>query len=188
MEDRAMPYTVHRFEEARRADFFRLHSAASGAGWCFCAAWWVETWAGWGDRTAAKNRAVRDGLLDRGEYDGYLLYEEADPVGWCQVGPRDRLTKLTRQFALTPDPAVWAITCFLIAPAYRGQGLAAQLLDAVLADLRDRGVRRVEAFPKRGADLDTLDLWNGPEAMFRQAGFAVVQDDPTRPVLALDLT
>ncbi len=66
--------------------------------------------------------------------------------------------------------------------------MARALLDGVLADLRGRGdVRRVEAFPKRGADLDAMDLWNGPEVMFRAAGFVVVQDDPVRPVLALDL-
>lgn len=180
--------TVHRFDASRRADFFRLHSAAHGADWCFCAAWHVPTWEGWGERTAAENRAVRESLLDRGEYDGYLLYVDDEPAGWCQVGPRDRLPKLVGQFGLTPDAEAWAITCFLIAPAQRGQGLAGQLLRAVLADLRARGVRYVEAFPKRGADLDALDLWNGPEGMFRRAGFRVVQEDPAGPVLTLDLT
>ncbi|MBN1963083.1 MAG: GNAT family N-acetyltransferase [Anaerolineae bacterium] len=176
---------VNRLEPARRADFFRLHSAAHGADWCFCCAWWVETWDGWGERSAAQNRAVREDLLDRGEYDGYLLYLDGAPVGWCQAGPRDRLVKLTRQFALPADPAAWAITCFLIAPAVRGQGLAAHLLRAVLTDLWVRGAARVEAFPKRGPDLDSRDLWNGPEAMFRAAGFIVVADDPVRPVLAI---
>lgn len=179
--------TVHRFEESRRVDFFRLHSAEHDAGWCFCAAWWVPTWDGWGARTADQNRAARERLLDRGQYDGYLLYVDDAPAGWCQAGPRDRLPKLVRQFGLAPDATTWAITCFFIAPAQRGQGLARHLLAAVLDDLRDRGVRRVEAFPKRGADLDALDVWNGPEGMFRRAGFQVVQDDPARPVLALEL-
>ncbi len=182
-----MPIAIHRFDPARRADFFRLHSAAHEAGWCFCAAWWVETWEGFGERRAEQNRAVREALLDRGEYDGYLLYVDGDPAGWCQAGPRDRLIKLARQFDLAPDPAVWAITCFLIAPARRGRGLAAALLDGVLADLRGRGVRRVEAFPKRGEGLAADDLWTGPESLFRRAGFAVARDDPARPVLALDL-
>jgi ribosomal protein S18 acetylase RimI-like enzyme len=177
---------VRRFEAALRNDFYRLHSDANDAGLCFCVAWWVPTWDGWGERSAAENRQLRESLCARGEYDGYLLYVDDAPAGWCQAGLRDRLAKLAQQFALAPDPATWAITCFQIAPAYRRQGLAAFLLGEVLSDLRMRGVRRVEAFPKRGADLDADDLWNGPETMFRAAGFSVVRDDLRRPVLAIE--
>jgi ribosomal protein S18 acetylase RimI-like enzyme len=177
---------VHRFDASRRADFFRLHNDANGCGWCLCVAWWTPTWDGWGDRTAEENRRLRESLLDRGEYDGYLLYVDETPAGWCQVGARDRLDKLARQFDLAPDPATWAITCFQIAPTYRRQGLATFLLAEVLRDLRQRGVRRVEAFPKRGDWLEVEDLWNGPESMFRAAGFRVMRDDPKRPVLALE--
>jgi ribosomal protein S18 acetylase RimI-like enzyme len=150
-------------------------------------AWHAPTWEGWGERTAEENRALRESLLERGEYDGYLVYVDDEPAGWCQAGPRDRLEKLARQFALPPDPQTWAITCFQIAPAYRRKGLATTLLREVLRDLRARGVRRVEAFPKRGEALDVDDLWNGPEAMFRAAGFTVMQDDPVRPVLRLEM-
>lgn len=45
----------------------------------------------------------------------------------------------------------------------------------------------MEAFPKRGEGLDPGDLWNGPEALLRRAGFTVARDDPVRPVLAMDL-
>lgn len=179
---------VEPFSPALRPAFDRLHSAANGAGWCRCVAWWTDTWEGWGERTAEENAALRDALCARGEHDGYLMLEAGDePVAWCQVGPRDRLAKLARQFELAPDPSTWAVTCFLVAPARRGRGLAPRLLAEVLERLRGRGVRRVEAFPKRGADPDALDLWNGPEAMFRAAGFEVVRDDPVRPVLALRL-
>lgn len=183
-----MQRTILRLDAAHAADFWRLHTTLCATGWCFCTGWWVPTWAGWGDRSAEDNRALREALFARGEYDGYLLYVDGTPAGWCQVGPRDRLAKLATQFALEPDPTTWAITCFLIQPDQRGQGLAAYLLGEVLADLRARGVARLEAFPKRGADLDALDMWNGPEAMFLRAGFTVVQDDPVRPMLALDLT
>ncbi len=177
---------IHRFDPNRRVDFFRLHGELCNGG-CYCVAWWVPTWEGWGAHAPAQNRQLRESLLAQGEYDGYLLYLGGEPVGWCQAGPRDRLTKLVHQFGLAPDPTTWAITCFLIAPGWRRRGLASALLEAVLRDLRARGVRRVEAYPKRGAALDTLDLWNGPEAMLRAAGFSVAQDDPVRPVLALEL-
>lgn len=184
MSDPTGRRTVVRWDASRRADFARLHCDANDAGWCQCVAWWVPTWAGWGERTAAENHALRDRLCARGEYDGYLALEpDGAPVGWCQVGPRDRLEKLVRQFGLAPDPETWAITCFVIVPAARGQGVARLLLTEALADLRTRGARRVEAFPKRGDALAVGDLWNGPEALFRAEGFEVVKEDPVRPVL-----
>ncbi len=182
-----MSVQVVRFEPGRRADFLALHGDANDAGWCRCVAWWVPTWAGWGERTAEENGSLREELLARGEYDGYLAYAGGVPVGWCQAGPRDRLDKLARQFGLAPDPHTWAITCFLVRPASRGGGVATTMLAAVLADLPRRGARRVEAFPKRGEGLDPGDLWNGPKAMLRRAGFTVARDDPVRPVLAKDL-
>lgn len=178
---------VFPLEGSRRSDFYRVHSESQGCGWCCCAAWWAPTWGGWGERTAAQNRALRDSLLDRGEYDGYLLYSRGEPVGWCQVGPRDRLEKLVRQLRLESDPAVWAITCFLISPSRRREGLARRLLAEVLRDLQHRGIRRVEAYPRRGSGLMPDDLWTGPEALFLGEGFTVLRDDPARPVLSRSL-
>src|SRR5687767_15386188 len=179
-----MRLEVHRFDAARLDDFFRLQSTADDAGWCSCVAWWVPSWQGWGDRNADQNRSLRLELCAQGQYDGYLLYVEGVPAGWCQVGPRDRLEKLVRQLSLDADPEVWAITCFQIAPAFRRQGLATYLLQEVLRDLADRGVRRVEAFPKRTTAEEPGELWNGPEAMYRAAGFTLLRDHPQRPVLS----
>ena len=182
-----MKRQVRRLDAAHTADFWRLHSDENQAGWCFCVAWWVSAWEGWSARTADDNRQLRRDLWQHGHYDGYLLYIDNAVAGWCQVGQRDRLSKLTRQFALAPDPDAWSITCFLIAPIHRGQGHATWLLNYILDDLKSRGVKTVEAFPRRGSDLDIHDLWNGPEQMFLQRGFTVAQDDPVRPVLRLSL-
>src|SRR5215475_14443511 len=94
---------LRRFDATCRAEFFHLHSAANDADSCYCVAWWTPTWQGWGERTAEQNRALREQLCDRGEYDGYLLYQGDQPVGWCQAGQRDRLRKLVQQFDLPPN-------------------------------------------------------------------------------------
>jgi len=182
-----MKYTTRRIDASNRRDFFELHCEGNDAGWCNCIAWWVPTWDGWGERTAEENKRLRESLFDRGEYDGYLIYADGLPAGWCQVGRRDRLEKLTRQLALAPDADVWAITCFMIAPAHRRTGLAGRLLADVLRDLRERGAARVEAFPKRGADLEVEDLWTGPESLFTNAGFTLLRDHDRFPILSLDL-
>lgn len=177
---------VVRMDPGRRDDFRALHCNANGCGWCQCVAWWVPTWDGWGERTAEENRTLRDRLFDRGEYDGYLLYADGIPAAWCQVGPRDRLEKLARQYGLAPDPGAWAVTCFQTAPAFRRRGLAARLLREVLADLPGRGARRVEAFPKRTTETDPMELWTGPEELFRRAGFRVVREGARGAILAIE--
>lgn len=183
-----MILAVRHLAPAVRGDFWRMHCAEAGTGWCYCTAWWVPGWDGWGERTDAQNRAVREGLFEKGQDDGYLLYRDGVPLGWCQAGPRDRLGKLVTQYRLEPEPGVWAVTCMAIQPEARGKGLARHLLAEVLADLPGRGARAVEAFPKEGAAREPGDLWRGPETLFREAGFLRVRETPAGPIYRLDFS
>jgi GNAT superfamily N-acetyltransferase len=178
--------TVAPFTPGRGADFDALHSDANGAGWCRCVAWWVPTWDDWGDRTADENAALRYRLCAGGEYDGLLAYDGATPVGWCQVGRRDRLGKLVAQLELEPDPAVWAVTCFLVAPSHRRRGVAQTLLVEAIAAARDAGAERLEGYPREEAG-DVGDMWTGPRELFERAGFEEVRAGAPRSVLSLDL-
>ena len=184
---------IHPLTAERMDDFYRFHSRepvdeCDLTGWCFCVAWWWDEggpdgWSGWGQRTCQQNRGLREEV---GPGDGYLLYRDGEPRGWCQVGPRDRLAKLCRLYRPEPRADTWAVTCFMLHPEVRGQGFARRLLGGALDALRGLGVARVEAFPKRGP-TDSNELWTGPERLFLGAGFQVVRADPTRPVLALEL-
>lgn len=177
-----MRLSVVPIDASRRDDFYRIHCEANKAGWCYCVAWWTPTWDNWGSRTAEENRSLREKLFDQGEWDGYLMYVDDEPVGWCRCGPRDRLTKLCQQYDLTLNPEVWVVTCFVIVPAYRGQGLLHQFFAEVLKDLKRRRIRYVQGFPRRGEDLMTDDLWTGPEMLFQKAGFKVERDDSNFPI------
>lgn len=173
-----------RLTAADEPAFLALHDEAQGAGWCRCVAWQVPSWEGWGERTAEQNLALRRELWQRGERDLWLLRVDGVPVASCQAGPRDRLPKLVAAFGLDPSPETWAITCFFVAPAHRRLGRARELLEGVLADLRAEGVRRVEAFPKPGAQLEDGEAWTGPEALYRQAGFTLDRAGEQRQVMA----
>lgn len=178
---------VEPFREELLPDFRRLHSDANGAGWCSCVAWWVPTWDGWGERSAEQNAALRDDLCRRGEYDGLLAYVDGEPVGWCQLGARDRLGKLVVQLELEPSPATWAVTCFLVAPAHRHRGVAVALLAAAVATARRSGAARLEGYPRTDAALEDGEAWTGTEALFARAGFALVRPGSPRSVVALEL-
>jgi GNAT superfamily N-acetyltransferase len=176
-----------RLHADRVDDFYKVHSKANDHDWCFCTAWWVDSWEGFGDRTAGQNRSLREKLFEQGEFDGYLMYLDGEPVGWCQCGLRDRLPNLVATFALEPEPEVWAITCFLIAPSARGKGLAKKLLEEISTDLAARGVKRVQAFPRPEKALDSMEAWTGPVAMYERAGFKLVRDTGKRSIYEMAL-
>ena len=166
-----MSVRIERFRPELRDEFRSLHSDANDAGWCRCVAWWVPTWDGWGERTPEENAALRESLCDAGEYDGLLAFDDDLPVGWCQVGPRDRLAKLVTQLELEPDASVWAVTCFVVAPSHRRRGVAALLLAEAVATARDSGARSIEGYPRTGSTHDDGGVWTGPAALFASAGF-----------------
>ncbi len=178
--------SIRPFAKETLGDFYAVHSQTNGAGWCFCAAWWLPDWNGWGERSAEQNRAVREAVAAADRSDGYILYLDSQPAGWCQAGARDTFPKLLRAYDLEPDAQTAAVTCFLIPPGLRRRGLSAGLLRLVLADLRARGFARVQAFPHCGADLGDGDVWTGPEALYKAAGFVMIHADPRRPVVQLE--
>jgi len=69
-----MKISVQKLSEANRDDFYKVHCAKNGEGWCNCVAWWTPTWEKWDERTAEQNRELRNQLFDQGEYDGHILY------------------------------------------------------------------------------------------------------------------
>ncbi len=182
-----MNVEVKRMTKEQVGNFYELHCEKNGEGWCNCVAWWVPTWEGWGERTAEENRKLRDSLFERGEHDGYLLYAEGKAVGWAQCGRRDRLEKLCKQFSLSTEPDVWAVTCFTVAPEFRKKGLGHQFLAGIVSDLKAQGVKRVQAFPKRGRGLDDGEAWTGPEALYLKAGFRIIKGGDKTGIFELAL-
>lgn len=180
-----MNLEVKKLTQELAQDFFSLHSQQP-FGWCYCVAWEVPTWDNWDARTAEKNKKFRQLLFDKRHLEGYLLYLDQKPVGWCQGGPRDRWVKLVKQYDLQPDQEMYALTCFCLLPYYRKLGLTHIFLSRILQDLKSQKVKRVQAFPRRGEHPDE-DVWTGPESVFVKAGFKLEKDDPVWPVYRLEL-
>ncbi len=181
-----MNVEVRRLEVALEADFWRLMKSEP-FGWCYCSAWTVPSWDGWGDRTAEENMAVRERIFREGGHDGYLLFVDGSVAGWCQCRPRAGMAKLERQLVREGAPPAHAISCLMIRPEHRGRGLAHRFLGGILDDLRARGVRRVEAYPKPGRHEDVNEVWTGPEPLFAKAGFREESRVSGRVVMVLEL-
>jgi hypothetical protein len=66
--------------------------------------------------------------------------------------------------------------------------MARRLLQAVLGDLRRRGVSRVEGFPRPAGEHEDGEVWTGPYELFAQTGFKVAKEAGRRLVVALNLS
>jgi GNAT superfamily N-acetyltransferase len=156
-------------------EFFDHHAFRDFPAWqsCYC----METHRAqddddWGQRTAGDNRRDMSEAIARGQVTGLLAFEGGKPIGWCNYGETTRLSGVMHKLGLAASDheGVGSVACFVIAAPYRGHGVASLLLDAAVERLRARGVRAVEAYPKRSDDSQRTN-YRGPLAMFLRAGF-----------------
>jgi GNAT superfamily N-acetyltransferase len=178
---------IKRLTRDLSADFYKVHQAGEYGNGCLCCYWWMDTTDNWEERTDKESIAQREALFAQGIEDGYLLYRNDEPVGWCQAYPRDQLPNLLNTFHFAPNPEVWCVSCFMIIPEARGYGFAHRFLAAVLDDLKSRGIKKVQAYPRSQSGLEATDLWTGPEGLYVKAGFSKVSDHPRRSIWEKEL-
>jgi GNAT superfamily N-acetyltransferase len=178
---------IKQLSSATREDFYAVHRAGEYTDFCLCGYWWVASSEGWDDRTEQEAISQRAGLFAQGVSDGYLLYVDQKPVGWGQVYPRDRLPNLVNKFGFKTDADVWCIGCFMLAPQARGKGLARRFLALMLVDLQDRGIKKLQAFPRVETNLSANEAWSGPLSLYEKAGFRMLGEQQGRAIMQLDL-
>lgn len=127
----------------------------------------------WANRSGERNLADKIALFKSGGAHGLLAYGDAgQPVAWCAAGPKAEMGNLPRilKGQHTDVEGIGSIFCFVVAPPYRRQGVAARLLGAACDYLRDFHLQVAEAYPARSADSDA-HAFHGPLEMYLQAGF-----------------
>jgi GNAT superfamily N-acetyltransferase len=149
--------------------------------WCYCTFYHLDESAeaaldGTGKegmRNCAKT-LIRDGALQ-----GYLAYLDDTIVGWCNAGEKSNFPRLrTRKELWDADDStvkIKSIVCFTVAPAMRGKGIAAQLLDRVCSDAAAEGFSCIEAYPVKGG-RDCFYHYHGPLQLYAKKGFSVYRD------------
>jgi len=124
----------------------------------------------------SRERAMR-ALCERAHPPGVVAYRDGEPVGWCNIGPRTEITRLTGSRLIRPvdDVAVWSIVCLVVRAGHRRQGVTAQLLEGAVGYAASHGAPAVEAYPVDPPDrMDQTMAFVGTRPMFERAGFRVV--------------
>src|SRR5436309_14021790 len=122
--------------------YFDLVAYADNPNWsrCYC----IERLAAdYNERTKEQNRALRSELIHSAKANGLVAYRLGRVVGWCHAAPKTELLNVPGERAAD----IGSIVCFGVAADQRRQGVATALLDGARGQLRERGMRTVEADP-----------------------------------------
>ena len=157
-------------------DFFDHRAFGDFPAWqsCYC----METHRHhtdeeWSARTGVDNRADMQSMIRDGGVTALLAYVDGTPVGWCNYGETTRLSGVMMKLKLdaAEHAGVGSISCFVIAAPYRGHGVATKLLEAAIERMKARGLRAVEAYPRRQEDRSAQAHYRGSLRMYEKAGF-----------------
>jgi GNAT superfamily N-acetyltransferase len=118
-----------------------------------------------------------------------ILLDDGRPAAYAQFGPLTAYPRAQRTRDLYPalpdSPLPAVITCIATTADARRLGLAHRLVEAVCADLAERGFTAVETYPTAGAVPDATSAAT-PE-FWESAGFVRAIDDERFPVMRRDL-
>jgi hypothetical protein len=163
-----------------RADFISVLSRGSDeSAACLCTAHHGCDYA-----KPGAGPACREKLLAEGRSDGYLLYLDERPVGWCQCGPWTSFAVLK---VPPKEPGAWVITCMVIAPEAKGKGHGHSIFRAVIDAIRKKDAPYVYAFGHRLGPAYSSPLAELPESVCLKAGMTLVKDDPECPLYGMRL-
>lgn len=173
-------------------DFLEVMGPRGGEAGCFCM-FYRQTSREFEENKGEANKTLMKGIVDSGQVPGLIGYRDGQPVGWVQVGPRERYGRLERSRVTNPldDRAAWAVTCFVIPKPHRRSGVASELLRAAVEYARSQGAEVVEGYPvePKGDEVPAIWSWMGFPSMFESCGFVeVARRTETRPFMRRELS
>lgn len=126
--------------------------------------------------TKEKRREKAMELIKNGIMNGYMIYDGADVVGWCNADDKMNYTPVAYDKEHETDNdeegKVKVLYCMDIAPAYRGKGIASKVLERVCDDAKNEGYLYVEAYPFLDEKFEYQ--FHGPAKMYENHGFELV--------------
>jgi hypothetical protein len=115
---------------------------------------------------------------------GKMICVNERPVGYSQYAPPEFLPRSKDYQSGPPSRDAVLISCLFIPnEEFRGMGLGSRVLLSIIAELRERGIKAVETFARKGSSENP----SGPVGLFLRKGFRIFRDDPEFPLLRMEL-
>ncbi len=171
------PVTDDRIDDWLR--FFDRDAFAGNPGWasCYCLEPHEPATPERPERSWREKRSLTVELLRNGTSHGYLAYVDMKPAGWVNASLRSGYRLYGDVERGGPDPqTIIGVSCFVVAPPFRRHGIAAALLDRVVADAAGRGASWIEAYPSKAPDGGDASQFRGPRSMYDARGFEPVDE------------
>ena len=172
---------VHPASAGRVDDWLRLfdHEAfADNPDWaaCYCLEPHVPATPDLPERLWRDSRSAMAHRLEQGTTVGYLAYVDGRTAGWVNASLRAEYGLYRDVDPSGPEARrVIGVSCFVVAPPYRRHGVAAALLDRVIADAPARGASWIESYPHTEQPTGDAGHFRGPRSMYEARGFDVVE-------------
>lgn len=164
-----------------KLDFARLLEGADfdhAPEWksCFCRYYHTScSFSEWMKRSAQTNREESLSEIDAGRMKGFLAYDGSRCVGWLNANRIDAFPRLAFVKADLPkDQRIGLALCFVVDPAYRGQGIAGKLLNAAIQGFAEAGFDAVVALPF--SDATEERMYRGRLSMYLSRGFVSLKE------------
>lgn len=172
---------IHPVTEDRIADWVRFFDHDAFAGHpdfasCYCLEPNVPATPELPERAWRDTRAATTTRLRNCSTFGYLAYVDGQAAGWVNASMRSDCGLYRNVDPRGPDArSVVAVSCFVVSPPFRRHGVAAALLDRVIADAAARGADWVEGYPHNDPEGGDPGHFRGPRSMYDVRGFVPVE-------------
>lgn len=178
-----MTIRIERLSEKNFGDFESLTACAPHTG-CYCSFWhqkWksVADWEKCRKETPDLGRQIIFEKMRSGFHVGVLAYQGTTLAAWVSIGPLVDFHWTWKRVVQVGEKAakVAGITCFTIAPKFRGQGLQSEILEALKVYGVEQGWEAIEGYPFDASAVKKHQqdvLWCGLTNGFSKAGFVRV--------------
>ncbi len=155
---------------------------------CYCVCWCSADHSALTDSlTTDYRKELAKEYISAGTLQGYLAYDGAKVIGWCNANERNNCTKCVswlrymKEVETSSDKRVKSVFCFVISPEYRRMGVASALLKRVISDAKVAGFDYVEAYPR--LDTKSYSNFQGYISMYEKVGFEKMYNTSDKTVM-----
>ena len=116
------------------------------------------------ERAVLNRKSACDRIKSR-FMNGYLAYEGDEAIGWVAANKANNFVGLP-----PTGEDVARVLCFIVSAEHQGKGVATDLLNYAIADLKAKGFKSMEAAPRASDDFASWG-YRGKLSTFLKAGF-----------------